>query len=65
MSFTEVLPILDVLDNLWEWDDEGRIQYPSSRDVAAAILRAAADILAEDQGDSYPPDVLRDLADQL
>lgn len=33
--------------------------------VAAAILRMAADILVQDQGDHYPPDVLRDIADLI
>ena len=33
--------------------------------VAASILRFAADVLVNDQGDHYPPDVLRDIADLI
>ena len=33
--------------------------------VAASILRMAADILVDDQGDHYPPDVLRNIADLI
>ena len=33
--------------------------------VAASILRTVADILVDDQGDHYPPDVLRNIADLI
>jgi hypothetical protein len=36
-----------------------------SRQVAAAALRAAAQLIAEDEMEHYAPDILRDIAAEL
>jgi hypothetical protein len=39
--------------------------YESDRHAVAAALRAAAEILAEDQMDHYAPDLIRDIATEI
>jgi len=36
-----------------------------SREIAAAVLRVAAEIISQDQMDHYAPDIINDIAAEL
>ena len=62
----EASTIRDVLDEVsWDWAADGYLEQAPSHVIAAAILRAAADILSADEMTRYAPDLLRDIADEL